>query len=377
MSDIQLASTPLSRLRRSSAKTSNAPTERITSFFEFWPGWIAYTPIVLQWIALGIRYGNPILATAANPTIDAGGLCGESKQSILDQIAGPSRDWVASYTVCTSGAYAESDDLGIAEGAMRAAGLAYPVVVKPDIGCNGTGVCLVDNRADLARYLSAFPRLTRYMLQALIPHEGEAGVFYIRRPGEKTGTITSLTLKSSPVVVGDGQSNLRDLIMADPRCAQVPHLYLPRLASRLHEVPEAGERVKLVFVGNHCKGSTFKNGAKLISRELTERIDAIARSIPNFHFGRFDIRYDQAANLTAGEGFSIIEINGVGSEATHIWDPQTTLREAYAAQFFHYRSAFEIAAANRAAGHKPTGFFTLLRMWRTQKRLLASYPAND
>ncbi|GAB0117454.1 ATP-grasp domain-containing protein [Acidisoma sp. 7E03] len=376
MSDIQAASASsaaLARLRRSQA----ARPERITSFFEFWPGWIAYTPIVLQWIGLGIRYGNPILATAANPTIEAGGLCGESKQSILDQMGPDGREWVAPYTVCTTGAYPESDDLSLAEAAMAEAGLSFPVVVKPDIGCNGTGVCLVDNRADLARYLAAFPRLTRFMLQALIPHEAEAGIFYIRRPGEKTGTITSVTLKSSPVVVGDGRSNLRELIMADPRCAQVPHLYLPRLASRLHEVPEAGERVKLVFVGNHCKGSTFKNGAKLVTPELTARIEGIARSIPNFHFGRFDIRYESPAALMAGEGFRIIEINGVGSEATHIWDPQTTLREAYAAQFFHYRSAFEIAAANRALGHKATGFFTLLRMWRRQKRLMASYPAND
>jgi hypothetical protein len=114
-----------------------------------------------------------------------------------------------------------------------------------------------------------------------------------------------------------------------------------------------------------------------VTRELTARIDEIARSIPNFYFGRFDIRYASTGELRAGEGFRIIEINGVGSEATHIWDPQTTLREAYDAQFFHYRSAFQIAAANRALGHRPTPFFTLLRMWRQQKRLMASYPAND
>ncbi len=374
MSDIQASSTALSRLRRSPA----APRpERLTSFFEFWPGWIAYTPIVLQWIGLGLRYGNPILATAANPGIEAGGLCGESKQSILDQIGPGGRDWVAPYTVCTTGAFPESDDLGVAEAAMRAANLSFPVVVKPDIGCNGTGVCLVDNRADLARYLAAFPRLTRFMLQALIPYEAEAGVFYIRRPGEATGRITSVTLKSSPVVVGDGRSNLRQLIMAEPRCAQVPHLYLPRLAARLHEVPAAGERVKLVFVGNHCKGSTFRNGAKLVTRELTARIDAIARSIPNFHFGRFDIRYESTGALRAGEGFRIIEINGVGSEATHIWDPRTRLIDAYRAQFFHYGAAFKIGAANRAAGFRPTAPLELFRRWREQRRLMASYPAND
>ncbi|WP_284947953.1 D-alanine--D-alanine ligase [Acidisoma cladoniae] len=368
---MQASSSAFTRVRKPESH------KRLTSFFEFWPGWLFYTPIVLQWIGLGIRYGNPILATAANPGIEAGGLCGESKQSILDQISGPERVWVAPYTVCTSGAFPESDDLGIAEAAMTGAGLTFPVVVKPDVGCNGTGVCLVDSRADLARYLGAFPRLTRYMLQTLIPHEGEAGIFYIRRPGEKTGKITSVTLKSSPVVTGDGRSTLRDLVMADPRCAQVPHLYLPRLAARLHEIPAPGERVKLVFVGNHCKGSTFRNGANLVTRELTARIDAIARSIPDFHFGRFDIRYESSGALRTGEEFSIIEINGVGSEATHIWDPETTLSEAYSAQFFHYRAAFEIGAANRARGHRATKLFDLLGLWRKQKRLMASYPVND
>ena len=72
-----------------------------------------------------------------------------------------------------------------------------------------------------------------------------------------------------------------------------------------------------------------------------------------------------------------IEINGVGSEATHIWDPDTTLPEAYAAQFMHYRAAFEIGAANRARGFRPTPLFKLLGLWRQQKRLMASYPAND
>ncbi len=58
------------------------------SFFEFWPAWLFYTPVVVHWIALGLRYRDMLLPTAANPRIEAGGLCGESKTDILDQ-AGP------------------------------------------------------------------------------------------------------------------------------------------------------------------------------------------------------------------------------------------------------------------------------------------------
>ena len=53
--------------------------DRPLSFFEFWPDWLFYGPVAAHWIALGIRYGDFSLPTAANPTMTAGGLCGESK----------------------------------------------------------------------------------------------------------------------------------------------------------------------------------------------------------------------------------------------------------------------------------------------------------
>ena len=82
-------------------------------------------------------------------------------------------------------------------------------------------------------------------------------------------------------------------------------------------------------------------------------------------------------NFGRGRGFAIIEINGVGSEATHIWDPATTLLAAYRAQFAHYAAAFRIGAANRRAGFRPTPARDIFRHWREQRRLMASYPLND
>ena len=68
------------------------PPPPVVSFFEFWPGWLFYTPVVAHWIALGLRYGDLSLPTAANPHIEVGGLCGESKREILDQVAGAERE---------------------------------------------------------------------------------------------------------------------------------------------------------------------------------------------------------------------------------------------------------------------------------------------
>jgi hypothetical protein len=346
------------------------------SFFEFWPAWLFYAPVALQWLGLSLRYGSPLLLTAANPRIAAGGLCGESKTSILDQVEGEAREWLAPYTSLVTDTD-PSRDLPAAEAALARAGLSYPLVGKPDIGCNGTGVRLIEERAGLARFLADYPRGVGVILQQFVPYEGEAGLFYVRLPGESAGRVTSLTLKSAPVVVGDGRSTLEELIRNDPRAGLVPHLYLPRLAGRLAEVPATGVPVRLVFVGNHCKGSTFRNGASEITATLTSVVDSIAKAIPEFHFGRIDVRYASLAELRRGKSFRIIEINGAGSEATHIWDPTTRLADAYAAQFAHYHAAFAIGRANRARGYRPPGIRELFRLWRRQKRLMASYPMND
>ena len=346
---------------------------RDISPFEFLPGWLAYGPVVVQWIALGLRYGDLSLPTAANPRITTGGLCGESKTAILDLVHGEARDWIAPYTTVITG----EDDLPRTLSAMAAAGLSLPLVLKPDIGCNGTGVRLVETADELAAALAAFPRGVRLVVQRLIPFEGEAGAFYIRRPQDAVGHITSLTLKHAPTVTGDGVSSLGALILADPRHGRLQRLYLSRLAGRLDEVPRRGERVRLVFAGNHCKGSVFRNGAADITPALTARIDAIARAMPDFHFGRIDLRYRSLHALREGQDFSIIEINGVGSEATHIWDPDTSLREVYAAQFRHYGEAFAIGREMRRRGAKASGIRAMWRDWRNQGRLMASYPLNS
>ncbi len=352
--------------------TAGSPPREM-SRFEYWPGWLFYTPVVAWWVLLGLRHGDFSLPSAANPGISTGGLCGESKTSILDQAGLRASAWIAPYALFTTG----TDDVPRALQVMQEAGLDFPLVVKPDIGCNGTGVRLLEDRGRLEATLAAFPRDVDLVLQELIAYEGEAGIFYVRRPGAAHGSITSLTHKQSPILFGDGRSSLRDLIMSDSRTRLVPHLYLPRLRDRLHEVPPAGAPVRLVFAGNHCKGSIFSNGASDITAGLTTAIEQIMADIPDFHFGRIDVRYRSLAALRRGEDFRIIEINGVGSEATHIWDANTTLRDAYRVQFAHYREAFEIGAEMRTRGYSSSGVLAMLRDWRKQRRLMASYPLND
>jgi membrane protein DedA with SNARE-associated domain len=351
---------------------------RLLSVFEFWPGFMFYVPVALYWAWQGLRHRSFALPAVANPLMEHGGLCGESKLRLFDSMGAEGRNWLAPYVSIVRGEAGEADrDLERLVDLARANGLDFPLVAKPDIGCHGAGVQVVRDAQKLRCYLEVFPPGESLLLQRLIHHEGEAGVFYVRQPGEIRGRIISLTLKFFPHVRGDGESTLERLIRADARAGRVPHLYIPRNRHRLNWVPALDEKVPLVFAGNHCKGAVFRNGFGFITPALTRRIDELAKSIPAFHFGRFDVRFASLAELQRGEGFTIVEFNGGGSEATHIWDADTTLRDAYSALFQQVRLLFEIGAVNRDNGHRPEPALQILRAWRHEWRLKKRYPITE
>ncbi|MBS0959585.1 ATP-grasp domain-containing protein [Acetobacter thailandicus] len=343
------------------------------SSFETMPDWLFYIPVVTYYILLGLRYGDLCLPTAANPRIETGGLCGESKSGILDLAGSVASQWIAPYVTVTT----STKDYERALESMKKKGLTLPAVVKPDIGCNGSGVKLIRTYEELADILAAFPRGVKLVIQKLIPYRHEAGLFYIRHPDRPNGIISSLTYKDIPTLTGNGRDTILSLLRQDPRASLLLDVYTPRLKDRLDEVLPEGQTLDLVFAGNHCKGSIFRNGKDDITPALTRRLDEIMKDIPDFHFGRVDVKFDSVESLREGKNFEIIEINGIGSEATHIWDSKTTLREAYATQFHHYHEAFLIGAKKRKEGWKPCPLFYGFRLWFRQRDLIASYPLND
>jgi hypothetical protein len=105
----------------------------------------------------------------------------------------------------------------------------------------------------------------------------------------------------------------------------------------------------------------FLDGKDLMSPELTRAIDDIARGYKGFLFGRFDIRGEDESEIRLGRGFRIIELNGVTSESTHIYQPGTSLFEAYRTLFSQWHLAFQIGKEQTALGHRATGILSLLR----------------
>ena len=260
---------------------------------------------------------------------------------------------------------------------MAESGLSYPIIVKPDIGSCGYGVRLARNGDELAAYLEQFPRDQQVMMQQYLPWAGEAGVFYVRRPGEARGRILSLGLRYFPHIVGDGRATVRELIARDVRASRNAKLHCAAFEARLDDVLADGELLRLTTIASLRVGALYRDGGAYITPELTRRFDEIARSMPDFFYGRFDVRFRSVDALALGEGFSIIEVNGAGAEAIHIWDPELTIGDAYRSLFQQLDIMFDIGASNRARGFKPMTARGLLGMQWKESKLLRAYPASN
>jgi membrane protein DedA with SNARE-associated domain len=326
--------------------------------WEFWPAWLVNAPIAVWVAVLAIRHRGLTVFTAANPGIEDGGVVGESKSRILAKLP---PEWVLPWTLIEPGPLGTRMER--LRSAVRSLGRPYPLVLKPDVGQRGVGVRWVSCEADAEAYLSGEPGPV--LLQ--VAHEGpfEAGIFYVRDPGAATGRVISVTDKRFPVVVGDGRSTLEQLVRAHARYRLQADVFLERHAAHRNRVPAPGEQVRLARAGNHAQGTEFRDGRALLTSALEARVDEIARRFEGFFFGRFDVRYRDRGAFMAGEDFAIVELNGVTSEATHIYDPTNSVWSGWRTLMLQWSLAFAIGAANRARGHQPASLRRLARLiWR-------------
>jgi membrane protein DedA with SNARE-associated domain len=341
--------------------------------WEFWPAWLFYPPVGAYCLWLAVKYRGLGLPTAANPGIFSGGVIGESKTAMLNQLflTGPS---FTAEAVLVPGETFEERLRSFDEIFARLK-LGYPFVLKPDVGQRGVGVKLVRTREQAVDYL----RRTSAPLvaQRYAPGPFEIGLFYYRFPHEQRGHIFAITEKIFPMIVGDGRSTIAELIKNDPRARFMRHTYLRRFERRRDEILPLGERLKLVEAGNHAQGCVFRDGMHLYTQALAERMDEISQRLCGFYIGRYDIRFASVADLRVGRNFQIVELNGAASEATSIYDSRNSLFAAYRILFRQWNLVFAIGSANRKNGYAPTKLKVIWHEWRKYSRLAAAYPAAD
>ena len=308
--------------------------------WEYWPFEVVYAPIFVYHLYLSLKARSLFFFSAANPSIESGGMLGESKIDILNKID----DQFKPKTLFFGKRVTANDVVD----QLVMAGFWFPIIAKPNQGERGWRVEKLSTEAELNEYL-----LDNHMdliIQEYVDEPIELGIFYYRMPGEKTGTISSVVQKEFLSVTGDGQSTTLELLTQNDRAfLQLPALTV-RYGGRLNEVLARGELQQMMPIGNHCRGTKFLNANHLITPELRAVFDRISLPIDGFYYGRFDIRCRSVTDLYQGQHIRILELNGAGAEPAHIYQPGFSLWEGWRILLQHWHILYAISRENHRRG---------------------------
>lgn len=308
--------------------------------WEYWSFNAVYGWILPVWGFLALRARSFFFFSASNPGIEYGGFIMESKMKIYAIM--PPHTYPPTFLVKAG------TDAATILNKITTLGYSYPLIAKPDIGGRGRGVRKIATPQDVAAY--AQHSSLDFLIQQYAGQPNEVGIFYYRYPGQPQGIISGIVRKEFLSVTGNGKDTIQQLILQDKRAVLQLTTLQQVYGNALNTVLKNGELKELVPYGNHARGAKFINDSHRITPQLTHTIDAICQQVNGFYYGRLDIRFNTWEELCRGENFSIIEINGAGSEPTHMYDPQHSLFFAWKEIIRHWVILWRISRINHKKG---------------------------
>jgi len=281
--------------------------------------------------------------TPSNPKITFGGMDGEPKKEMYDLL--PKELYPTTFNTLPT------EDFALLKQKIKAAGISYPFIVKPEMGCQGVLFRKIDDEAQLKHYHSMVP--VEYIVQRMVEYPMEVSVFYIRHPKDEKGTVTGFLQKIPLHVTGDGKHTLEELILQHPKAAKRTGELHNKHKDSWNKIIPAAEKYILSYAANHNRGAQFVDLKEHIDGNLVAIFDKLSHRINDFFYGRYDIMCSSVEELKQGKNFSILEYNGCGAEPNHFYDTGYTLLGAYREILKHWKALYSICKYNRSIGVEP------------------------
>jgi hypothetical protein len=313
--------------------------------WENWHWFVKYLFIGPAWLWLCLKARSFWFFTPSNPSITFGGFTGETKREIYEQL--PEGYYPKTIYVAPTCSLSEAFRM------IDAAGIVFPLAVKPDVGMMGFMFRVVESAEQLRQYHRVIP--VNYLIQEFVAYPLEVSVFYYRFPNEPSGRITGFVKKEFLKVVGDGTYTLRELIMNYPRAQFRLNELLSKHECKLDQVLARGERFVLAQALNLSRGGKLVSLEEEKDQRLLNVFDRLSHRC-SFYYGRYDIRCKSIEDLKSGKNFSILEYNGCGAEPHHVYGNNNSFLTACRILIEHWDFLYHISAYNRKLGLLPWSF---------------------
>jgi len=302
------------------------------SHYEFWPYWVFYFPAYFYYFYLAIKSRRWVYFSVLNPCMEFGGAFLSSKHNYLKNI---DPEWTP-ITLYIS----DIENFESLNNQLKVKNLYFPMIVKPDMGERGKNVEKVASFEELKIYLSTINQSV--LIQEYIEYPIEIGIlFYWDIEG--TPQITSVGKKEFCKLTGDGKRTMETLVKENHRIAHRASILKERFESQWQQIIPKGKELLVEPIGNHNRGTTFLDARENKSKEMLDWVVKCLQNLPDFDYGRIDLKIKNWNAFKDNNGIKILEINGVNSEPIHIYDPSCSIWNAYKSIFYHMQIIYQLS----------------------------------
>ena len=319
---------------------------------EFWPFWIFYFPAYFYYFLLAIKSKRWVYFSNLNSSMKLGGAFLSSKNEYLKQL--PKR-WTP-ITLVINNAISLSEIKKL----LRLKQLHFPLIIKPDMGERGKGVEKLESIDMLSNYLNQYKNNDTLLIQEFIDYPIELGVlFYWDTEGKPK--ISSIGEKSFCEIEGNGKDTLKKLVLNNYRVKHREKIIQTRFKTRWNSILPCGEKLLIEPIGNHNRGTVFLDARAKFTSEMLNWVAQTAKSIPDFDYGRFDLKINNWDAFRDQTGIKVMEVNGVNSEPIHIYDPNYSYWRAQKDIVYQIQIIFELSQQKLKEKKQPQSLIQFIK----------------
>lgn len=305
------------------------------------PIWFFHLPIVPYYLYCSLRRFSLAFFTNTNPSIHTGGFVNDAKTDYIKTI---DKNLIPKHI------YIQQLSIEKIKEELINNNISYPLILKPNKGERGKGVIKINNENELVNILQKKP--SDFILQEFINYPLEFGVLYYKFPITGEEGITSITLKEIPNIQGNGIHTIKELI--EKKYGNLNFENIKNINT--NSILNKQEILSLEYIAHRNRQCIFKNYNHVNCPELLTTFSNISKQIEGFYFGRYDIKANSIEDLISGKNIKILEVNGVGSQPIHIFDPEYPFIKTYLDLNHHWRLIYKISLQNQKRGYLPIPF---------------------
>jgi hypothetical protein len=323
--------------------------------FEFWPWKVFYFPLLPYYLYLSLKNRSLTFPSIVNTSLRNGGFFDENKQEILSKI--PEEFLPKSIYVQPNTVFFEVLKK------IEVKNIGFPLIAKPLNDQRGKDVSIISGETELLQYIQKIGK--DFVIQEFITYPIELAILYTRMPNEPKGVVSSITFKEFLTVSGNGKDDIETILRKNPRAEMIWVDLQKNTKTDWKKILIKDETQVIEKIGNHCRGTIFRNATEIDKAKTAEVTDKILKEFEGFNYGRFDLKVKSIADLYEGTNIKVLELNGVNADAAHIFDPNYKLLKAYKDVAWHWKRLSDIAGYNSDLGHEPCSFKALWKRIKT------------